>query len=239
MITYPQSSTKTTTIKCYTVDMNYNLPKPYLSYSAIESWLKYRADFRRRYYEQQEMIVTPELAFGKKIGELLENHDESLSHIKQYVKPEQKFNVEIDGVKLFGFIDSFNPETNSFYEFKTGRTPWTQGRVDKHLQLPIYSVAIEEMFGTVTDECELIWMETRKVEKQQIGLLTHRDAYGIELTGKVREFKRTITKEERQATRELVVTVAKEISDDYTEWQKAKAKAKANTRANTNGFGLR
>lgn len=201
----------------------YNLPKPYLSYSAISTFLDRPDEFRRKYYENVETIVTPELAFGKKISTLLENKDESLSHIRQYVKPEQKFNIEIDSVKVFGFIDSFNPETNAFYEFKTGKQPWTRARVDKHLQLPIYSLAIEKTFGSVDDTCMLIWMETRKVERKGYGLSTHAEAYDIELTGTVREFDRTITASERKETEELIVSVARAISEDYTAWQEARA----------------
>lgn len=202
-----------------------NLPKKYLSYSAIDTFLKRPAEFRKRYYENAPMVVTPELSFGKMIADRLENRHESVAHIKQYPKPEQQIKVNIGGVPIFGFIDSYDPETRSFLEYKTGRKPWTQTRVDKHLQLDIYSLAIEEIFGSVTDECELIWMETAKVEKPQVGLVAHEDSYGIELTGKVNSFPRTITKGDREATRQLIVSVAEAISKDYTKWQEERSVA--------------
>ena len=196
--------------------------KKYLSYSAISTWLQSPATYRKRYYESSPMVFTPELMFGKKIADLLENKDESVAHIKQYVKPEQKINCEIEGVPIFGFIDSFDPETNSFYEFKTGRVAWTQRRVDKHLQLDIYSLCIENIFGSVNDECELIWLETEKKEEKTTGLITHEESHRIALTGVVKEFKRTITDEDRLACRDMIVRIAGEISDDYTKYLASK-----------------
>jgi hypothetical protein len=206
--------------------MKHNLPKPYLSYSAIDSWMKSPNQFRKRYYENAPSFVTPELNFGKKIADLLENKDESLAHIKQYATPEQQVQVDIEGVPIFGYIDSFDPETNSFYEFKTGRMPWTQKKVDKHLQLDIYSLCIEEIFGSVNDECMLIWMQTEKIVEPKVGLITHEDSHGIRLTGEVMEFTRVITDEERENTRTLIARVAQEISDDYTQYLDAKSKPK-------------
>lgn len=200
----------------------YNLPKSYLSYSAMSTWLQSPDTYRKRYYENAPMVVTPELAFGKKIADLLEAKDESVSHIKQYIKPEQKINCEIEGVPIFGFIDSFDPDTRSFYEFKTGRVPWTQKRVDKHLQLDLYSLCIEEIFGSVNDDCELIWLETAQNKVKMTGLITHENSHNIVLTGTVKEFKRNITKDDREATKEMVVRIAEEISKDYTEYLKAK-----------------
>lgn len=207
--------------------MKYNLPKPYLSYSAISSWMKYPDQFRLRYYENIQEPESPELIFGKKIATLLENAHGDVAHIRQYKVPEQKIEIEVEGVKIFGFIDSFDPDACAFLEYKTGKTPWTDARVRDHLQLDIYSLAIETIFGKVHDQCHLIWMQTERVETPSGGRITHENAYGIRLTGKVETFERVIDADRRAWTRDLIVRVAKEISDDYTAWQ---AKKKTATR---------
>ena len=181
------------------------------------------AEYRKIYYTGIKFQDTPELQFGKNVATLLEHADESMKHIKQYSHPEYKLNVTIDGVPIFGFIDSFDPETLSYLEYKTGKQPWTQARVDKHFQLDLYSVCIEELFGDVHDECELIWMETRKIDKPQMGLTTALDSYEIEFTGNVRSFLRTITKSDRQEARKNIVRISDEIKQDYQEWLKANA----------------
>ncbi len=202
----------------FTFANKYFLPKQYLSYSAISSFITYPADFRARYYENKPMIVTPELAFGKRIGEMLEHGDESLAHITHGDVAEKELKFEVDGIPVLGYIDSFRTEDKYLFEFKTGKTPWTQARVEKHLQLDIYSLGVEMLEGNVSDECMLIWMETRRKEVQQGGRRTHAGAYEIEFTGKVKEFVRVITKEERENAYNTIVRVAQDISEDYTDW---------------------
>lgn len=208
----------------------YGREKDYLSYSAIDKWLKSPEQYRKQYYKQRPTIVTPELAFGKSVATLLENADASMSHVKQYSHPEYQINVSINGVPFFGFIDSFDPATKSILEYKTGKQPWTQARVDKHLQLALYSLSIELLEGEVNNTCELIWLETRKVEKKSSGLISHEESYGIELTGRVETFERTITKAEREETAALITKVADEIARDYAEYKKTRERETAGLR---------
>lgn len=177
-----------------------------------------RKRFQDKYYRGIEWPATPELAFGKRIGELLENGDETLAHIPHGDVAEKKLNFEVDGIPVLGFVDSFRTKDNFIFEFKTGKTPWTQGRVDKHFQLDVYSLGIEILEGKVNDECMLIWMETERVERPKEGRLSHSNEYDIQFTGKIREFTRTITSEDRASAYEKIITIAQEISEDYTDW---------------------
>ena len=202
----------------------YTLPKPYLSYSAMNLWLTNKDRYRKQYYEKVSSPSSPELRFGKRIADLLENKDKSLDHIQQYPVPEQPLNVTIDGVPVLGFIDSFDPTKQRFLEFKTGKQPWTQKRVDNHKQLDLYSLCIQEIYGSVTDLCHLIWMQTENVDVKSVGLITHEDSHSIQLTGEVHTFERVITQDERNAMRELLITCAREIHDDYSEYLQNKTR---------------
>jgi len=177
-----------------------------------------RQRFQDKYYRGIEGFVTPELIFGKKVGEMLEHGDESLAHISHGDVAEKKLEFEVDGIPVLGYIDSFRSEDSFIYEFKTGKTPWTQGRVDKHFQLDVYSLGVEILEGKVNDECMLVWMETQKVEKPKGGRATHAGAYEIEFTGKVKEFTRVITVEDRALAYDRIITTAQDISEDYTDW---------------------
>ena len=204
-----------------------NLPKKYLSYSAIDCWLKSPKQYRQRYYEKSPFISTPEINFGKEIGEKLENKDTSLDHIKQYSKPEHRFEIDIEGIPVMGFIDSYCPDTKSILEYKTSRTKfWTPKTVAKHKQLDLYSLAIEMTEGEVNDDLELIWMETEKYDEITTGLIPSTGAYKMRLTGEVKTFPRTVTSDERQAMRDLVIEVAHDISKDYTAYLADKAGSK-------------
>lgn len=193
----------------------FNLPKSYLSYSALQCWIDNPKTYRSKYYDNVSQPTTPEMFFGKKIATLLENADTSMAHIPQYSHPEYKLDVTVDGVPILGYIDSFDLEKKKFLEYKTGRQPWDAVRVRKHMQLTLYSLCIEILHGEVDNECELIWMETEKIEKPALGLIKHEDSHGIRLTGRVESFKRKIAKWERDRMRELIVQVATDISKDY------------------------
>jgi len=211
----------------FEINNKYFLPKPYLSYSAMSSFLSYREDFRKRYYENKPMIITPELTFGKRIGELLENDDESMRYVLRYDTPEQELKFEVDGVPILGYIDTFDSNNKKIGEYKTGKTPWTQGRVDKHFQLDVYSLGVETIFGKVDDECVLVWLETQRVEKKAEGRCTHSGAYEIEFTGRVKEFVRTITKEGRENAYNQIIKIAQDISEDYTDWLSTRGKTQS------------
>lgn len=211
----------------YNINDKYFLPKPYLSYSAMNDFYYNRQRFQDKYYRGLEGFITPELIFGKKIGEMLEHGDDSLAHISHGDVAEKELKFEVDGIPVLGFIDSFRTEDSFIFEFKTGKTPWTQGRVDKHFQLDVYSLGVEILEGKVNDECMLIWMETQKREKPMGGRATHAGAYEIEFTGKVKEFTRTITAADREAAYNKIITIAQDISEDYTDWLSTQEKTQS------------
>lgn len=202
----------------YTVDMTLVLPKPYLSYSQIDLWLRSPVQYKKRYFENQQTPTTPELRFGSHIGKLLEDNHKSVSHIRRFDIPEQPLNVTIDGVPFMGFIDTFDSMKKQIGEYKTGVVPWTQERVNTHKQLDLYSLAVQELFGSVHETCYLVWLPTRKVKPKTKGLISHEDSHSIELTGEVVEFERIITQDERDFARKLLVRVANEISEAYQEY---------------------
>ena len=216
----------------YEIAGKYYLPKPYLSYSAINDFYYNRDRFRAKYYEGKDWPVTPELVFGKSIGERLENvineRTEPITAITYSTLDtvsiphgdvaEKKLEFEVDGIPILGYIDSFLESDKFIVEMKTGKTPWTQGRVNKHFQLDVYSLGVEILEGKVNDECMLVWLETQRVERPIGGRVAHHDAYGIEFTGKVKEFTRVITAEDRQIAYDRIITTAQDISEDYTDW---------------------
>lgn len=205
--------------------MKLNLPKSYLSWSAISCWEYSPAQFRKRYYENAPTFISPEMCFGSHVGKLLENADESLAHIKRYATPEQVLKTTIDGVPIFGFIDSFDPDERRIIEYKTSRVGWDMDKVNQHGQLDLYSLCVQEIFGSVHDTVTLIWLETEVCEPKTSGLISHEDSHKVRLTGRVEEFEREVTQADRDAMRERVVNVAQAISDDYSEWLSVNADA--------------
>lgn len=210
-----------------------NLPKKYLSYSQLNTWLKNKEVYRDKYYRGEKQHENPEMVFGKQIAKMLEDHEAIkihpvLSKVPHYSVSEHGIKTEIDAIPVMGYIDSFDPKTKSFIEYKSGHLtrngnfPWSQVSVRKHEQLPFYSLLIEQTEGYVNRVCHLIWLETvfKKKTIDFDGHILTSPSRDLELTGRIETFKRIITKWERKRMRDLISKVAWEISEDFTNYQK-------------------
>ena len=203
-----------------------NLPKPHLSFSQIILWLTSKESYRKKYYP----AITPEYAssiymeFGNIVTLAMENKEDWVKFIPCFDtfehnpnnNPETK-TIDVDGVPILAYIDNIDLEKVKFREQKTGMTPWNETKVNKHLQLDIYSLLLQIEFGRVTDECELVWVQTEKKFKSvmmgDIELLG--DTFDLVLTGKYEVIPRIITQADRDACRALIVKVGREIEEDY------------------------
>jgi hypothetical protein len=204
--------------------MKYNLPRSYLSYSSWSLWKRDKQAFRRKYYFNEAPFETVETIFGKKIAKRLEDKDPELSFIPSYSKSEHGIETLIGDVPVKGYLDTFEPDTFSFAEFKTGhlskngKSPWDEVKVARHDQLPFYSLLIEAKYGKVDRVTYLHWIETAFKEKKIMfdGMELIADTRELQLTGRIETFKRIIPKWERDNIKESILLVAREISEDYS-----------------------
>ncbi len=199
--------------------MTYNLPKPHLSFSQIELWIKARETYRKKYYAKDppQYAQSPEMAFGNEVTEAMERNEEWCAFIPRHKTFEHEMIFDIGGVKILAYIDNIDLETMTFREQKTGRTPWTQNKVNKHKQLDIYSLGLQEKYGKINDKCELVHVMTEKVLKTKMfqGIELESDSYDLKLTGEYTIFERIITQQERDDMKTLIIKVAREIEEDW------------------------
>lgn len=195
------------------------LPKKALSFSQISLWQSSKEAYRKKYYPavMPPYFQTLEMAFGNAVTEAMERNEDWVSFIPRHPVFEQKILVEVEGIPIIGYVDNLDPETVSFREQKTGRTPWTQNKVNKHLQMDIYSLILEKQFGRVNDECELVWAKTEKKKKTVMmgDIELEGTSNEIVLTGEVKVFPRLITKDDRDKVAELIIRVGREIEEDF------------------------
>lgn len=207
--------------------MTYNLPRGYLSYSAIMLWVKNPEAYRKRYYENEPQNESVPMIFGKKIAEVLESRDykefPELAKVPFYPVSEYPIVIDVAGVPVKAYLDLWEPETFTFGEVKTGgSTAWDLVKVMKHEQLPFYSLLIKEAHGKVNPKVNLIWLETRyKRVMEKIGSRTLEcDGRDLELTGRMEVFERRIAEWERKRIKKLILQSAQEITDDYNAFLK-------------------
>jgi hypothetical protein len=205
--------------------MIYNLPKPYLSYSAWYLWKTNKEEYRKRYYEGKKSFETVETIFGKKVAKKLEE-DDTIKGSETRIEVTLK-----TGLKLLSYLDGFDEETLSITEYKSGhknkagRAPWDNIKVKKHKQLDWYSLMVKEKYGKVNPFVKLIWLETRFKNKETTfaGHILKTQSRELELTGYSKTFNRRIVQWERDKIKNDILKTALEISNDYTLWQQNKS----------------
>lgn len=236
LATYTQYHTRAREWSGILWTMKYNLPKSYLSYSAMSLWCTSKDQYRLKYYSDNNVsFSTAYTEFGKFIAETLEDKKKRKSHpvlskIPAYAVPEQPLEFEVDGVPIKGFIDSFDPKKKRIIEYKTsikreGRPLWNDVSVKKHNQLLVYALGVQKLFGEVHPLIKLVWMETQWREvcrDMEFGSKVITDCKPeLELTGYFEVFKRKIEPWELLYIQQDIVRIAQEISDDYTAYRKA------------------
>ena len=207
--------------------MTFNLPRGYLSHSAMVLWETNKDQYRRRYYLNEAGFSSIETEFGHEVHKKFEE-DESI------VGSETEMKIEVvKGLFLLGKIDSFNDKTLEIIDFKTGHlnkkgeAPWDRVKVQKHKQLVFYSLLVLSKYGKYNRTAILKWYETKFQNKfvEYKGRKLEMAHKKLELTGKELVFKRKVYKWEILALKKDIIRTALEISKDYTLWQQKNNKS--------------
>lgn len=152
-----------------------------------------------------------------------------IDRIPRFAVSEYEVNVEVNGVPVKAFIDTFDPKKIAFDEYKTGHAnakgeaPWNRVKVHKHGQLPFYAVALKAKHGKVHPLCRLHWIETEAkayIEDFDGIELQANDVRALRVTGRIETFPRKFEKWELTLMENQIKKVALEISKDYTAFQK-------------------
>lgn len=202
------------------------LPNKHLSYSAIEKFNNDKEGFRKAYYEGLRQPDTMFTMFGREVHERIDT-DPQFKDIRLQ-KAERKLEFTVAGIPVLGYIDTSNDLYAKgmylFGEYKTGirtkdnKAPWTQTKVNKHNQLPFYSLGLQTILklGKASHDCFLVWLETQRKENiKKIGGATLNLGTSLELTGHTQQFERTIYEFERKMIREWIIQGALEIGADF------------------------
>lgn len=101
----------------------------YLSYSAINSFYKDRAQFIKTYILKEPFKGNPYTDFGNKVGKALEKNDFTgfheievnvLSKVERLDLFEHRININFDSFYLVGYIDTASFDLTKIIDYKTG-----------------------------------------------------------------------------------------------------------------------
>jgi hypothetical protein len=198
------------------------LPKKYLSWSQMQIWKSSKERYKREYFSDAKKLDTDALRFGKGFANSVEDgtYKETVPSLQVYSEIEQKVEIEINGVPILSYIDSYCPEKNVFHEYKTGKIPWTSSKVHSHDQLVFYATALNSLRGEMPEYCDLHWIETKPIEKKKdTGGFHDREIYQLEFTGREPVvFRRNFDYREVERMEREIHQVAMEISEAYLEY---------------------
>lgn len=120
--------------------MKLDFKKRPLSWSQLSSFEYDPEQWYRRYILNEEQPPSKEMLFGKIFATSCENGT-PLAPVTMLSKMEQKFEVNLSGISLVGFADTYCDKTKKkIGEHKTSKTLWTQKKVDSHGQLTMYAL---------------------------------------------------------------------------------------------------
>lgn len=171
-------------------------PRPYLSYSQMQLVERSPETYRKVYVEGQDSFSNSAMDFGSKIGKFLENDELSgnpttdlvLSQIPRYDLPDLSFHVQLRNgrypIPLIAKPDSMKADYSAILEYKTGKTSWTQGKVDKNDQLTFYATCVYLSKGFIP-ALELVWAETETEVDEVLNI----PLKVVRFTGKIKRFK--------------------------------------------------
>lgn len=157
--------------------------RDYFSWSQLNTWEKDPNLYYEMYVLGLEAPFTKWMKKGKDLAEYLEKGGDVDDDIKcvadfipQYKEKEYEIKVEMEGIKLLGYLDSFDPKELNIYEYKTGKK-YTQGMANKLGQLDFYALLVYLKYKKLPKSIKLIWIETE----------TNDDV--VKFTGKIKTFE--------------------------------------------------
>jgi hypothetical protein len=104
--------------------------------------------------------------------------------------------------------------SGNFREYKTGKIPWTQAKVQKHDQLTFYATALKWSTGKMPEYCDLDWIETKESKTESDDFWRGSDKI-LNVTGRVVSFHREFDEREVERMEQLIVKCAEQISCAY------------------------
>lgn len=187
------------------------IPKGYLSWSQLSLFERSPKEYKRIYILGEEQRTSRAMEYGSKLADVLENGDDGedvlisslYSLLPKYKTMEKKIEAETGGIKILGKLDTYCPKTHNFREYKTGKIPWTQRKVDNHGQITFYAMLIFLAYKKIPKDIELIWAETEYIDGE------------IQATGRIKTFKTKRTLIDIMKFMARVGKVAKQINEIY------------------------
>lgn len=198
----------------------YHSKRP-LSWSAISSFGWAPSQWYSRYVLKEDNPTSPEMTFGKEVGERLASDPKYLTGVPRLPVFEHELRATFNGIPLIGYVDSYCPKILHLLEYKTGRKPWDQKRADEHGQVDMYlfMLYLRDKIKPESVTCRIVWLPTH-IEDGKVAFIKEGDVRIFETKRSMRQilaFGQRI-KDNYQAMEEYASRQAEYHSNSLTDW---------------------
>lgn len=164
-------------------------PKPYLSYSQLMLFERSPKKYCDIYLKGFSQHKNDAMKLGSKVADALEWRMETedakmndvIGRLPKLARADEEFVTVVPKSKLPEVPIIIKPDAASedwlkLYEYKTGHSKWTQGKVDKNDQLTFYAMGV--------------WLKTKKIPELKLFWMPTVEEFGSRvLTGEIVEFE--------------------------------------------------
>lgn len=159
-----------------------------LSWSAISTFEYDREQFYQKYWLGEKSPDTKETLFGKMVGERLASDPDFLPQVPRRPIFEHGIRADVAGLPIIGYLDTYEKGVG-FDEFKTGKKPWNQERVDNHGQITMYFLLLYLAEQLTPDELQaaLHWLPTQDMGDFTIDFVDDKDVKSFPTTRTMRQ----------------------------------------------------
>jgi hypothetical protein len=106
-----------------------------------------------------------EMDFGSAVDLRIQNDPTFLPHLPRYECMQAELVAMLGKIRIKGKPDGFNlTKSKELFDYKTGRNPWTQKKVEDSIQLKFYLLLLYIHYKIKPEEfvCGIHWLETKE-----------------------------------------------------------------------------
>lgn len=159
-------------------------PKPYLSHSQKILWETQPETYVEQYMYNGQRYTSRAQAYGSKVHTAIENGGDSGDieidllvndlpcfpdglDLREFTL-ETTLSVGKEHIPLLGKFDRLKTDYTALKDWKTGKNPWTQAKVNKDKQITFYCMMIFIEKKIIPHDIEVVWIPTEEDEQGRL-----------------------------------------------------------------------
>lgn len=149
-----------------------------LTNSKRKKWKSDKEGYVREYMYNGDKFTSRAMAYGTHVHNAIETGESTgnieldllITDLPKFPEGQDLREIEVhatlkvqgEETPLLGKFDRLKSDFTAFKDWKTGKNPWTQAKVDKDEQLTFYCMLIWIAHKKIPNDIELVWIPTEE-----------------------------------------------------------------------------